>query len=191
MSRRFHLGWIVVERYRVTIREPVLPLTHETIRKQYRGFDGVLWPTDVESLDLVDGLLPFENFDDAKNYQLNQCAGAADLVLIADAADSQHAQNSLIGAQFLGYDYGYFVSEDSHFSSLLNEVMYGVHDEMRSFAAHLNNALLLGSLARAAELHRTRVALKSRGCHLEGEPAEGHFAPIAIFTPSTDEARVT
>ena len=55
-------GWIVVERYNVTFREPAPLLTHETIREQYRGFDGVLWPADVESLELVNGLMPSEDF---------------------------------------------------------------------------------------------------------------------------------
>src|SRR5262245_24022583 len=47
---------------------------------------------------------------------------------------------------FAGIDVGCFESEWSHFSVILNEIIFGVHDELRAFAERLNENLLLPTL---------------------------------------------
>jgi hypothetical protein len=175
-------GWLVVRRYDVRRRDPAPPLTNEIVRARYRGFDGLAWPIGTSGLTLNGGLLPETDINDARKYRSACAASDVELVCMC-VAPWKHGQFvEDCPRQLCGYDYGYFMSEDSYFSSVFNEVIYGVDPDMQAFVAELNADLLFDSIQSAYALSNVRKELKSLGRHLETEEQGGEFGPVAIFS---------
>lgn len=187
MNRR--IGILVVDRFelmrraaRVGVlakRKPAVEIPSEKVFREYRGFDGVPWP-DLEHPEFrtEDGLAALGDSALVDQYvrKLSQREGC-DLVLLARlGADVEIVQKS--GWTAAGFDLGYFHSEWSHFSVVLNEVLFGVHSALRSFGSRLNEHLLLGTLEDAVALLTERNQLAATGVDLEqGDLIE----PIAMF----------
>jgi hypothetical protein len=164
--------------FEADINEPTIPLSHEEIRNRYRGFEGWPWPDcpGAQRPPLADGLAAFSDLSTAEQYykavsKLYPCD-----LLYLNAGRNQ----PLSDFRFLGYDYGYYLSEGNYFSSLLNEVIYGIHDEMTRYAEFLNYDLLLPDLALAKRVHDTRTdLLQDTEASLERDGEI--FAPITIY----------
>jgi hypothetical protein len=82
------------------------------------------------------------------------------------------------GWSHAGFDVGYFQSQWSHFSVILNEVVFGVHPELRLFASRLNEHLLLSRLESASELIAERKRLAAAGKDLEAVMTLETFAVL-------------
>jgi hypothetical protein len=180
MTHSYIEGWLVVKRYEHFVLDPVSPLTRETVRQRYRGFDGIAWPFEPNALSLVNGLLPHEFYRDLAPYWRAVKQSGIELVYLSSDTHSPVVDGAQI--VFCGYDYGNFVSEFNHFSSVLNEVVYGVNDEMRAFAVSLNGALLFDSRQQVHALQSVRRFLRRDARQLESEEEGEEFAPIAVFS---------
>jgi hypothetical protein len=162
-------------------RKPAVEIPGEEVFRRYRGFDGVPWP-DLEHPEFrtENGLAAVTDWELVIQYarKLSQREDC-DLVLLARlGTDDERVRQS--GWTAAGFDLGYFDSEWSHFSVVLNEVLFGVHSELRSFASRLNEHLLLGTLEDAIALLAERNRLAGTGVDLEqGDLME----PIAVFLP--------
>jgi hypothetical protein len=183
MAHHHFDGWLVVKRYDALKRDPVPPLTGDSVRKLYRGFDGIVWPVAMSESKLQRGLLPRARFNEAIRYWASIKQADIDLLCICLAPLDHGSLDDDPRLRFRGYDYGNFVSEDNYFSSVLNEVIYGVNDEMRAFTAKLNAALLFDALGTANALGDAREALKAARRPLESEEPGEEFGPIGIFVP--------
>jgi hypothetical protein len=184
MSAHHSDGWLVVKRYEVAHRPPVRPLTHESVRATYHGLDGIAWPAGTATLELQDGLLPGFLFKEAFDYWASMKTGGIDLVCLCSLPSQHNHRADDPTSAFCGYDYGNFVSEHNHFSSVLNEVVYGVNEEMSAFASRLNKALLFDTVADIAALESVRRRLKQLGRPLESEEEGEEFTAIGIFRPA-------
>jgi hypothetical protein len=177
-------GWLVVQRHKVTRREPAPPLTHEEVRRRYRGFDGIAWPSMPADLDLCSGLAPVRLFEDVVRYWKSIRTDDVDCVCLCS---DPHEHSTTIGdaaVTFCGYDYGNFVSEYNCFSSVLNEVIYGVNSEMAALSTSLNGALLYDTTEQVDRLETIRRHLKEVNRPLETEEVGEEFAAIGIFALS-------
>jgi len=165
-------------------RVPALALSHEEIRTRYRGFEGWPWPDDVNFAlpQLKHGLAVSHLLPAIEDYyeevsKVHLC----DLIYL-DFTEGISASLELPPKfKFLGYDYGYYVWEYNHFSSLFHEVIYGIYDEMKSYAGMLNDHLLLPDVQILRSLHSARTRLLENGADLERD-GEG-LGPIAIYGP--------
>jgi len=157
-------------------RTPAINLAHEKIFHAYRGFDGQAWPELAHpAFETEDGLAALSAFGsvDAYLHALPQ-REEWEAIVLARPEDSGSVGG---GWRPVGFDLGYFESEWSHFSVLLNEVIYGTDAHLRRFAEALNESLLVPSLEVARELIAKRSQLAAVGADLE----EGNMEPMAIF----------
>lgn len=155
-------------------RAPAVPMSAEMIFATYRGFDGLAWPASLPPVFKTEsGLAATSVMASARSYadQLVDC----DLIILADLTTNA----DFSGLGLLGFDVGYFESEWSHFSSILNEVLFGSEAEMRAYAKRLNSSLLFASGSDAADMLLTREQLLCRGADLEG----GDLQTIRIYAP--------
>jgi hypothetical protein len=79
----------------------------------------------------------------------------------------------------LGIDLGYFHSQWSHYSVILNEVLFGAQPELRSYAGRLNAHLLFSNLEECRSAMSERKVVGSRGADIENDDVW----PITIFVP--------
>jgi hypothetical protein len=84
----------------------------------------------------------------------------------------------LHGWSLAGFDIGYFESEWSHYSAILNEVLFGRYDELRTFAGRLNEHLLVATVELGLALIKERHRLLAMGRDLEQEPPS--MEPIVV-----------
>ena len=178
-------GWLVVRRYSEIAREPVPPLTHSAIRSRYGGFDGIAWPGDVEALTLSNGLAPPALYREVIDYWKSIGDNETDLVYLTWNIEGPRLHSIHdVRVDFRGYDYGNFVSETNYFSSVLNEVLYGLEEEMARFVLRLNQRLLADSMETIEDLASVRTRLAARGATLEAEMVDEEYRAISIFAPS-------
>jgi hypothetical protein len=168
--KRLRESWNIVAR---RPRPPALPLPVEEIFRRYRGFDGTLWP-DGDDLPFVieDGLAAPEDWGQVEAYlHALVCRADCDPILVARPANVALADPGWLPA---GIDVGYLEAEYSRYSVIFHEVVCGLYDEMREFAADLNEHLLLPSPDLARALLDTRTRLLASGADLErGGPEAG------------------
>jgi hypothetical protein len=161
-------------------RAPALSLPPADVFLRYRGLDGAPWPGPEHlPFDTEDGLAGLADWPEVKTYLDGlPCRDECDVVVLAcQPTDTDRVPDSeWVSA---GIDVGYFESEYSRFSVILNEVIFGAHDELRRFGDRLNEHLLLPSLNDARELLSERGRLRSGGADLEHEPP--FMEPITVF----------
>lgn len=163
-------------------RFPAVSLSHEEIRIRYRGFDGWPWPTlkDVEDAPFEEGLLPLEQYELALTYYAAASKEyVCDLIYLHFSEDSRILSHLSSKFRFLGYDYGYYLSETGVYSALFHEVIYGLYADMKSYARLLNDHLLLSSYDQVRELDKTRNELLKTDADLERDDEE--FRAVAIY----------
>jgi len=184
-------GFLVVQRinyfedpeFRGERRGAVLSLSHEEVVNRYKGFEGEPWPAELDAtgIQLIDGLAPADQYELVKAYyrEATRSHPGSDLIYlqVPGQADSSAP---LRQHKFVGYDYGYYVSEFGLFSAIFNDIIYGAYAELRTFAELLNDALLFTSLDDVKMVHKTREDLIEAGAALEQDEDEP-FIPIAIY----------
>jgi hypothetical protein len=161
------------------MRLPALGKTHEEALGTYRGFDALAWPhEDHPGFRVHDGVARLSDLAQVRAY-LASLPDYAECDLIAIGTESTKPPPNW---RFLGLDVGYFQSEWDRFSVLLNEVVYGAHEDLRRHAASLNRYLLLDSEAPARALLRERAEIARQG----GDVEEGEMNTIAVFEPERE-----
>ena len=167
-------------------RAPAVPLSIEDIFRRYRGFDGVAWPSEGHPpLRDEDGLIDARLLEDTKRYRRELPSPEEHDLLMLVRHCEDRGPPSFPGWQFVGFDVGYFESPYSHFSVVLNEVIWGVIDELRSFGSRLNRDLLLDDVRDALELTARHEMLARQGADVE---ADGVF-PIAVYVRDEGDLR--
>jgi len=171
-------------------REPALSIPHDEVFRRYRGFDGLSWPElDPRGFRVHDGLAAIADYPLVDEYAraLAQAAECDVIVLAQHGAAIEAIREA--GWSAAGFDLGYFESEWSHFSIILNEVLLGVHVELRSFAGGLNEHLLLAKPEDAVPILTERNRLAKLGNDFEQEV---QAEPIAVFLrPNSAEPQLT
>jgi len=167
---------------RKNVRLPVGGLSHEDIRARYRGFDAWPWPDDTSFAlpPLTNGLAVTTLLPAIEEYYKEVSKSYSCDLIYLDYTQGIRALIELpTRFKFLGYDYGYYVWEHNLFSSLLHEVIYGIHDDMTRFAELTNDNLLLPDIQTAKQLHRTRTRLLETNTDLESNGEV--LTPIAMY----------
>lgn len=165
----------------VTNRTPAVSLSHQQILTAYRGFEGEPWP-DREILNgirLQNGLASLDQHAIVEEYygKVSQ-EYLSDLICIGSPKGFNSLPSLPTAYVFLGYDYGFYLTETGVFSSLFHEVIYGMYPEIRRFSSLLNSCLLLPTIEVAKELELTRNSLLAVGADLEGYEK---CYPVAIY----------
>ncbi len=169
-------------------RDPALAISAEEIFRRYRGLDGVAWPTEGHPpLRTEDGLAEPSQLAAIEQYARKPPFPHDNdiILLVPGGASNQDIQG--LGWRAIGFDVGFFESELSHFSVVLNEVIWGRIDELRSFAGKLNEHLLLKTLGDAQALARVHDSLAREGRDVE----DGEVEPFAIYVPEAGARTAT
>lgn len=164
-------------------REPAIGLTHSQVFHAYSGFDGDFWPESGEhEIRLTDGLAGCDQLSVVVEYFRNiRVKDEVDLVMLEFGPTPNGTRPD--GAwTFVGYDLGFIESEWSHFSIILNEIIYGHLRELREFAEGLNEHLLIATESQAELILDRRGLLSSAGADVEnGE----NMQAIAVYVRSS------
>lgn len=191
-----HQGFLVVRRVNwfnkiryphLIERNPSVPFANEEVVKRYRGVEGTPWPEifDDVRVNLRHGLasLSKKHPVDAYIKKLNKLYpdDIIDCIVCKTPCSSTIVEASACPdfARFLGFDYGYLVSESNNYSVIFNEVIYGRYPDLRSFGASLNSHFLFPTSELSASLRATRSRLLADGADIE---MDEECYPIAIYS---------
>lgn len=163
------LNWTAVHPESVVARRtPAVALSRERIAIQYRGFDGEFWPgDDFDSVRKNEfGLVESTDVGELRSRLARVDPLATLDFIFVEVAELRVPLPALPGS-VLGYDVGHFGSVFDKYSVLLNDVIFGAHDELRAFGGQLNEHLLLPSLETARFLRAAREDLLRHSADLE------------------------
>lgn len=160
-----------------------LGLSIHDIHRHYHGFEGNSWPY----FELYNGkkfeinyLVPFEKYSDIISYidyiKHDYSEDQIDCLYLSLSKDVK--TNNF---QFLGVEYGSYISIWNHFSIIFHEIIFGYDNRMKSFRKYLNKNLLLPiDYNLFLEIKETREKLWCEGVDLETFETEEEI-PIPIF----------
>ncbi len=160
-------------------RAPAVALSSEEVFLRYRGFDGRHWPVrDGRAFVTDSGLAAAKDWGVVSAYAaaLPNCSDCEVVFLARQGGELD--RSPIAEWSLLGFDVGCLESEWSHFSVILNEVIFGVHPELRKFADSLNEHLLFSTQEASLSLivERNRVAAEGKDVeHIE------QMETIAVF----------
>jgi hypothetical protein len=143
-------------------------MTHEEVFRQYRGFDGDPW-TEIDDPELQtdDGLAELGDVGLVQSF-LERVPNRAEWeAIVLVRADTDGEPLTLQGWRLAGFDLGYFRSEWSHFSVVLNEIIYGSQPELTRFISTLNEHWLLPTHALSREAAAAHALLATAGADVE------------------------
>ena len=181
-------GYVVVRHVDPTVayplsevarRQPPGHLDGSEVARRYRGFDGDLWPGAEFNV------IAKNQFGLADRHQLRLLQHTAancdspelcDLIYLSTGKGCQLCRTA--DHLLLGYDFGHFASVYDKYSVILNEVIFGRHDEIRQFARQLNDHLLLPTVETARFLGAARTHLLAHGGDLE---TDINPIPMCVF----------
>ena len=172
-------GWLVVAARTVVARPPAGHLTQAAVEKRYGGFDGEVWPVEMDESRLRSGVLT--SFSAARKYY-QELTGVANVRLLFLSADVRSEAEG-VRLRSLGFDFGNYISEFNYFSCILNDIIYGVHPRLNHYVTSLNESLLFPSLDDVQRFADERKRGVASGLSLEAEEAGEEFEPIAISVP--------
>ena len=162
-----------------------IPFSYDEINKKYRGIEGLPWPEEdgLNKLGIDNGLAPIRKISFVIDYfQKVSLKYLSDFIFISFSSDEGKEQVEVPGDfYFLGIDYGNYISEYNYYSSLLNEVVWGGYEEMRSYSRFLNEYLLFSELNIIEKINNTRNELIVKGADLEKDELDEKFGPIMIW----------
>lgn len=173
---------------------PALPMDEAGISERFKGLsaDRHPWPLADARIDalcgdggLLDcGLVPLSHLGYVMEYYRRAIEQIpCDLLYCQPLASWDEAElRESNHVTFGGYDYGYYLGAENHFSAIHNDVIYGRYDELRAYAEHLNEGLLLPTLQLVQDVHHTRTELIHLNADLKHDQS---FIPIAIFAPNS------
>lgn len=150
-------------------RAPAVNLPDREVFHAYRGLDGQWWPEPPgEGLAVSDGFAPLSLLHEVDRYA-GRCGPSCDVIVIGS---TENVAVAGVSEQFecIGFDVGTCESEWSHFSCILNEVLYGTDPELRAIASLLNGQLLLPDMTAVNALLVARRNASERGADLETIP---------------------
>jgi len=145
-------------------RHPAVPVTFEDAFRKYRGFDGEAWPRLTRLPALVNGLAEVHDWATVRSYAEDGRDSDEDVIYIDSDKNSQEPQS---GWTLAGLDVGFYESEHSHFSIVLNEVIFGLHFTLRAYAVELNDNFLFRDESTIMQLLSARAAISNRRHALE------------------------
>lgn len=172
---------------------PSVPLDDSTIAARFKGLssDRHAWPLEDARIDelcgdggLLDcGLVPLSHLEYVMDYYRRASEQApCDLLYCQPLASWDEAELRESNAlAFRGYDYGYYLGVEHHFSAVHDDVIYGGYDVLRAHAGSLNDDLLLPTLQLVQDVHHARTELIHAGAQLQRTQS---FIPIAIAVPT-------
>jgi hypothetical protein len=165
-------GLLLIERF-VVSKPSTIGRTPAQAMMAYRGFDGIAWPGDtLRDLEIDDGLSPLTELAKIREYY-DKAEESMDLVYLSGAVSA-----AVPGFFFAGFDVGYFESEYSHYSVILNEIIFGTHPELIRFGTRLNDSLLAPTEQMCAEVIQQRSALLATDADIERGPEVIGAIPI-------------
>lgn len=162
-------------------RNPAAGADIQEAFRRYRGFDGVLWPKSPPSLlDLNSGLADFHKLSAVLAYvrelpQHEEC----DVLLLSPVRDRVIPPPDNCWTP-VGIDVGFYESQHTHFSMILNEVLFGAQETLRRFAGLLNTNLLFPSIDSATAGVEEHERLARDGARVEDAAQMRIFA---LFAP--------
>jgi hypothetical protein len=174
---------------------PSVPLDHSTIAARFKGLsaDRHMWPVEDARIDalcgdggLLDcGLVPLPHLPYVLDYYRRASEHVTcDLLYCQPLASWDEAElRESDDLSFRGYDYGYYLGAEHHFSAVHNDIVYGRYDVLRAQAEQLNSDLLLPTLQLVQDIHHTRTELIHAHAALEHDES---FIPIAISIPTVE-----
>lgn len=168
----------------LTRRTPALELSPSDAFAVYRGFDGLAWPVGPPAgVRMSDGLVDPAMLPLVRADLAARATSKTDVLLLTWMGESQVPELQP-GWVHAGIDIGYYESEFSHYSIILNEVIFGIHDNLRAFGRILNGHLLLPSPEKAGAVLSARKELADRNADLE-EVSDPQIVHVAL-PPGTD-----
>jgi len=153
-------------------RRNALGLGPGDIETRYIGLECAPWPDEWAPPLLGDfpGPAP-ESYRGLLQHRYETLSHDSGLRLLyvvgCGSSGGRRAIESPHGFEFCGYDYGWINSWSSHYSVVLNEVLYGLYGRLASFADHLNERLLLPSLDTIGFMSKARNELLLEKADLE------------------------
>jgi hypothetical protein len=151
----------------LTNRLPATGGDHNTTFLRYRGFDGVVWPEPQHpEFQTEGGVASLADLTAVEAY-IQHLVRQEECDLIGLRAELGQGAFATSHWRSIGFDIGYFESESSHFSVILNEVVYGTSPEMIRCASLLNNHLLCPSREQGEEILASRRRAERLGADLE------------------------
>lgn len=188
-------GFLVLQRFSADGRDAVsrgamarfrssrLPAA-EALRR-YRGFDGIPWPLSPTGIALSEGLAALEQWEAVCTY-FNSCRRmfACELLwCVRLGGDSGYmAREPPNGFAPVGFDYGFCKGEESTYSVLFHEVVFGRYPALTQCIELLNEHLLLSELGSITTLETVRGGLVATGADLEVGGADDGIAPVHVST---------
>lgn len=164
-------------------RIPAVKLAPVEVFKRYRGFDGQPWP-DLESrnFDVRDGVADLAALPAVGEY-LRRISNADECeIVLLEWLPPDAMPLACPGWSSAGFDLGYYDSEWSYFSIVLNEILFGVYDELRRFGNGLNPNLLIPNADDVQGILESRQRLVDAGKDLEEVP---NAQLIHVLIPET------
>lgn len=167
------------------LNELITPSLCIELKQQYMGFDGDVWPGQVELPSFVtEEALPDWNIlpKVIEYFEKSRKQSVCNLIYITIPDAPVLATGHSVPLEFLGYDYGNFISAYNYFSSILNEIVFGWIEDMQYYQSYLNKYLLFSEIAIIEQLHTTRERLSKEEKGLETVFGQNEvFGPIAIY----------
>ena len=139
------------------------------VAKNYGGFDGDPWPGKLGVLaDFIeDGLVAATHFSRVKSYyDVVSKLWPCDLVYLSFGTTAALPDSLQTRFRLRGYDCGFYKSEFSCFSAILNEVL-GSFEILAEVRKWLNPHLLFPSFEVANRFRQMRAKLLRKGIGLE------------------------
>lgn len=151
-------------------------------QKKYNGFDGKeVWPNLDNSIELNNGLASIEQFDKVLQYKRNFIESRLLYIQFSHSVE-EIPPIAQVNFNFVGYDYGNYISEYNYYSLILHEIISGKKEKFKNFEKYLNDNLLFNSLEYIPDLEKIIIGLKSEGQDLEEELRGQEFQPISIYS---------
>ncbi len=163
-------------------------LSHKEILVRYKGIEGEPWPEtpclqDIRISDSKGIVLEDQMIELAQYYhQALKIYGRVDMICLANPYCAD--ESLLEHAEFVGYDWGCFESQYNYFSSVFNEIVYGLYPQLTEFADTLNDNLLFPTLDAAEAFSQKRLSLLDGSHDLETFEAGEPCGTISVYVPS-------
>lgn len=192
-------GFLVLQRFSPDGRDAVsrgamargrsshLPAT-EALRR-YRGFDGIPWPLPCTGIALSEGLAALGQWEAVRAY-FDRCRHMFTCELlwcVQLGGDSRYqGREPPNGFAPVGFDYGFCRGEESTYSVLFHEVLFGRYPALTQCVDLLNEHLLLSELGSIRILETVRGGLVATGADLEVADADDGIGPVHVSTFQTN-----
>lgn len=170
-------------------RNPVAPLTWDLVLERYSGIDGKCWPQELlpynnNDYEVPCGLLSLEKLPMVLSWpEWRACEKRCDLLLCETIPDYVHDAAQVKGFDFVGYDVGMPITEDTFYSYSLvyQEIIFGMYPELTEFTSSLNRHLLFDNIEAYDEFLRVRHRAAVGGADLEEFDSVAEMASFRVF----------